>query len=117
MIEDDAIGAFGALAHADRLAAYRLLIRHAPDGLPSGEIAAALSVQPTRMSFHLAALERSGLVSARRTGRQVFYAVDVAAMRALLGFLTDDCCRGHPEICAAVAPLPARRSGRKASRT
>jgi ArsR family transcriptional regulator len=113
MIDEDAIGAFGALAHADRLAAYRLLVRHAPDGLPSGEIAHALDIAPTRMSFHLSTLERAGLVTARRNGRHVFYAVDVAAMRNLIGFLTDDCCGGHPEICAAV---PARHSPGKTAR-
>ncbi len=110
MIEDQAIGAFSALAHSDRLAAYRLLVRMGPDGLPSGEIAETLGIAPTRMSFHLAALERTGLVTARRQGRQVLYAIDVAAMRDLLGFLTEDCCGGHPEICSAVPAPPARRS-------
>ena len=114
MIEDAAIAAFGALAHSDRLAAYRLLVRHAPNGLPSGEIATELDIAPTRMSFHLAALERAGLVTARRIGRQVFYAVDVSAMRDLLGFLTDDCCGGHPEICAAVSNA-TQPTGRKAA--
>jgi ArsR family transcriptional regulator len=28
--------------------------------------------------------------------------VDLEGTRALLGFLVEDCCRGHPEICGTV---------------
>ncbi|WP_198670797.1 helix-turn-helix transcriptional regulator [Oceanicella sp. SM1341] len=108
MINDTAtaVPALAALAHADRLEAWRLLVTAGPDGLPSGEIARRLDIAPTRMSFHLAALERSGLACRRRAGREIRYAADYDAMRALLGFLTRDCCAGHPEICAGIA-LPA----------
>ena len=103
MENSDAVAALGALAHEDRLAAFRLLVRTGPSGLPSGEIAGSLVIPPTRMSFHLTALERAGLLRSRRDGRQVIYSVDVGAMRSLLGFLTEDCCNGHPEICGPVA--------------
>ena len=113
MIEDDAVAALAALAHGDRLKAFRLLVKAGPDGMPSGEVAGlglggvavALAIQPTRMSFHLAALERSGLVSARRVGRKIYYAVRFDDMRRLLAFLTEDCCNGHPEICSGL-PSP-----------
>jgi ArsR family transcriptional regulator len=104
MLNDlQAVPAFVALGHQVRLDAFRLLIRTVPDGLPSGEIAAALSVPPTAMSFHLATLERAGLVVSRRDGRHIRYAVDVARVRDLVTFLTADCCGGHPEICAGLA--------------
>lgn len=99
MFDDTAVSALSALAHADRLAAYRELMGAGPNGMPSGEIAAALSIPPTRMSFHLATLERAGLLRSWRNGRQVRYAVEFAAMRDLLAFLTEDCCGGHPEVC------------------
>ena len=99
MKDHDAIAALGALAHADRLAAFRAVLRAGPEGMPSGEIAKALGIQPTRMSFHLTALERAGVLHATRDGRLVRYAVRMKTMRALLAFLTDDCCGGHPEIC------------------
>ena len=105
MVEDDAVAALAALAHGDRLKAFRLLVKAGPDGMPSGEVAEALAIQPTRMSFHLAALERSGLVSARRVGRKIYYAVRFDDMRRLLAFLTEDCCNGHPEICSGL-PSP-----------
>lgn len=99
MQNDAAIAILGALAQADRLAAFRTILRSGPAGMPSGRIAERLGVQPTRMSFHLTTLERSGLVHSWRDGRQVRYAVRLEKMRALLGFLTEDCCGGHPEIC------------------
>lgn len=95
----DAVRPLGALAHPDRLAAFRLLVSRGPSGEASGRVAAALGVPPTRMSFHLAALERAGLVRAWRAGREVRYAAHYAAMRALLTYLTEECCGGHPEIC------------------
>ncbi|TFF20422.1 transcriptional regulator [Jiella endophytica] len=104
MEDTRAVTALAALAHADRLRAFRLLVTAGPNGLPSGEIAERLSIMPTRMSFHLAGLDRSGLVHSWREGRLVRYAVRFEAMRALLAFLAEDCCDGHPEICGVAAP-------------
>ena len=39
------------------------------------------------------------LVTATREGRFVRYAVRVEGMRRLLAYLTEDCCRGSPELC------------------
>jgi DNA-binding transcriptional ArsR family regulator len=111
--EIDAVARFGALAHPARLKAFRLLIAAGPSGTPSGEIAEALQVPPTAMSFHLAALERSGLVSARRQGRQILYAVQFEEVRKLLSFLTEDCCGGRPELCGAIAAPRKRRREEK----
>lgn len=99
MDEVIAVAALSALAHADRLGAFRMLVRAGPNGLPSGEIADRLSIAPTRMSFHLTALERSGLARSWRDGRRIRYAAHFEAMRGLLAFLAEDCCEGHPEIC------------------
>lgn len=99
MQSENAILALSALAHTDRMAAFRLVMRAGEDGLPSGWIADALKIQPTRMSFHLSTLERSGVLRSHRDGRHILYAVNFKVMRELLGFLTDECCAGHPEIC------------------
>lgn len=100
-----AVSALAALAHDDRLRAFRLLVERGPEGLPSGEIAERLAIAPTRMSFHLATLERAGLLAARRQGRKVVYSAAFGQMRALLTFLTADCCGGHPDICGDLAGL------------
>lgn len=100
MDDKSAVSALSALAHADRLAAFRLLVRAGFEGVPSGAIAEALSIPATRMSFHLATLERAGLLRCWRDGRHVRYAASYDDMRELLAFLTADCCNGNPEICA-----------------
>ena len=105
MNDDSAVEALYALAHADRLAAFRLLVRTGPMGMPSGEIAEALSIPPTRMSFHLSTLERAGLLRSRRDGRRILYAASYNDMRSLLFFLTEDCCSGQPEICGDLSHL------------
>ena len=98
-----AIEALGALAQETRLAAFRLLMREGPNGLPAGEIARRLNIQPPTLSFHLQHLERAGLLTRHRRSRQVVYAVDVEGVRRLLTFLTQDCCQGRPEVCGDIA--------------
>jgi len=118
MRSEHAIAALSALAHADRLAAFRLVLRAGRDGLPSGGIAEALGIQPTRMSFHLSTLERAGVLHSERDGRHIRYAVNFKIMRDLLGFLTDECCAGHPEICAdLMKAAPQARTAKKLEET
>ena len=94
-----AIDGFAALAQETRLAALRLLVEAAPEGLPAGEVGRALGVPHNTRSGHLAQLSRAGLVTARREGRQVIFAADFAGMRGLIAFLVEDCCHGRPEAC------------------
>lgn len=111
MDEPHATRALGALSQPTRLAVFRLLVREGPDGLPAGEVAERLGVQPATLSFHLAQLERAGLLASQRQGRQIRYAADFAAMRSLVGFLLDDCCHGHPEICGDLGTAAGRARG------
>jgi len=71
----EAIEALGALGQESRLRVFRLLVRAGPEGVPAGEIAEQLRVPANRMSSHLAVLSRAGLVSSRKQGRSVIYAV------------------------------------------
>lgn len=98
-----AVEALSALAHASRLAVFRLLVRAGVQGLPAGEIARGIGVLPNTLSTHLAILGHAGLVQSRREGRSVIYCADYDGMRDLLGFLVADCCAGRPEICAPLA--------------
>ncbi len=111
MEDQEAISALGALAQEDRLAAFRLLMKKGPDGLPSGAVAEKLDVQPTRMSFHLTSLERAGLLTTRRDGRHIHYSVDYARMRTLLMFLMEDCCGNDPAVCCFTADDFTRPQG------
>ena len=109
----DALIALAALAQETRLEVFRLLVRAGPAGLSAGAVAERIGVQPATLSFHLRELERAGLLTARRESRQIFYAPDFRGMRGLLAFLTDDCCGGHPEICAVLGAggRPVRGAG------
>ena len=99
----NAVAALSALAHESRLAVFRLLVRAGPQGLPAGEIARAIGALPNTLSTHLAILAQAGLIRPRREGRSILYSADYDGMRALLGFLVEDCCQGRPEICASLA--------------
>jgi ArsR family transcriptional regulator, arsenate/arsenite/antimonite-responsive transcriptional repressor len=95
-----AVGALGALAQESRLKVFRLLVRSGPSGIAAGDIAKKLHVPRNTMSAHLAVLSRARLVSSRKEGRSVIYAVDLDGTRELLSFLLEDCCRGKPQLCA-----------------
>jgi ArsR family transcriptional regulator len=89
-----AVERLASLAQPHRLAAFKLLVEAGPAGLPAGEIGVRLDMPASTLSFHLAHLRRAGLVSQRRDGRSLIYAADFAAMNALVGYLTDNCCGG-----------------------
>ncbi len=94
-----AVIAFGALAQETRLAIYRLLIEAGTAGMSAGAIADALDVAAPTLSFHLAQLRGAGLITQQRASRSLIYAADIDRMNALIGYLTDSCCGGRPEIC------------------
>jgi ArsR family transcriptional regulator len=98
----NAVGALGALAQESRLKVFRMLVRAGRGGLAAGDIARALAVPHNTMSSHLGILSRAKLVTARKEGRSVIYAVDLEGTRELLSFLVEDCCRGEPSVCAPV---------------
>ena len=99
MDESTATRALSALSQATRLQTFRLLVRCGDDGLPAGDIARSLEVPHNTMSSHLSILAGAGLVSSRRAGRSIIYAIDFAGVRALMAFLMEDCCQGRPEVC------------------
>ena len=100
MDNDSAISVLGALAQGTRLDAFRLLVRHEPDGLAAGEVAKALDVPQNTMSAHLGILARAGIVRSERRSRSIIYRADLDGLRALTLFLIKDCCAGSPELCA-----------------
>ncbi len=97
-----AIRALEALGQPTRLAVFRLLLTAGPDGMAAGDVARGLSVRANTLSTHLAILQAAGLVTARRDGRFISYAADMVGLRALMGWLLQDCCGGSPELCAPV---------------
>lgn len=100
------IAQLAALAHPQRLALFRLLMRRYPDRLPAGEIATILALKPSTLSAYLSALLDAGLITQERRGTSLLYAPGMDETQSLIGFLLDDCCRARSE-----PPRPARRPG------
>ena len=116
---------FEALSSEVRLDVFRLLVKHAPDGLVAGDIARLLDLPATNLSFHLKALVQSGLVHGEREGRFLRYRASSPLMLDIIAYLTAQCCSGRPECCRAfreesgvdarfLPPVAAPSSDRKA---
>jgi ArsR family transcriptional regulator, arsenate/arsenite/antimonite-responsive transcriptional repressor len=89
-----AIEALSALAQEHRLALFRLLVQAGERGMAAGAIADALGVPNSSLSFHLAQLNRAGLIRQERQHRSLIYRANYAAMNALVGYLMENCCAG-----------------------
>ena len=107
MDKQTATSVFESLASGVRLDIFRLLVKQGPGGLVAGDIAAALGLPPTNTSFHLKALTHAGLISAEQEGRYQRYRANIALMVDLIGYLTDECCAGHPELCEGLPEIGA----------
>jgi ArsR family transcriptional regulator, arsenate/arsenite/antimonite-responsive transcriptional repressor len=118
------LAALAALSQEHRLAVFRLLVEHAPEGLSAGLIAEHLALAPATLSFHLKELSHAGLIASRQDGRFIWYRADLQAMNGLVGYLTENCC-GASSVCDAAcvpvgaprpiaAPLPTRRKRKSA---
>lgn len=96
---NSALPTLAALAHPTRLEAFRLLVRHEPEGLSTGELVNASGLTQSTFSTHLALLAKAGLVKSRKLGRQQIQRADIDTLRELMLFLAKDCCQGRPELC------------------
>lgn len=100
-----------ALAHEARLKILELLALENGD-VAAGELAVRLHLSPSSLSFHLAALERAGLVRSARHGRHLLYAGRPGSLCELMGFLAETCLGGRGDVrdrlvqCLAAQPAP-----------
>jgi ArsR family transcriptional regulator, arsenate/arsenite/antimonite-responsive transcriptional repressor len=107
MRKPQALAALAALAQENRLDTFRLLVQAGRDGMPAGEVAAALGLPPNTLTFHFDRLREAGLITVRREGRSMIYAAQYEAMNGLLAYLTENCCRGAAGKCADATCSPA----------
>ncbi len=103
-----ALSGLGALAHEARLDLFRRLVQAGPEGIPAGDLARAAGVNFTTASAQLSVLAKAGLIAGRRAGRSIIYTADYGAIRALVAFLMEDCCRGRPEILEPLADIATK---------
>jgi len=113
----DVISGLAALAQENRLDVFRLLVQAGPEGMAAGEIADTLGIAPNTLTFHFDRLRMAGLVSVRREGRSMIYAARYETMNGLLGYLTDNCCRGAPQKCAPTRRCEPAKAKRRKSET
>ena len=99
METSDAVVALSALAQDNRLDVYRLLVQAGPGGMSAGAIATSLRRAPNTLTFHFDRLREAGLVTVRRDGRSMIYSARLDVMSDLVGYLTDQCCGGQPDLC------------------
>lgn len=123
MQKSGAVALLESIASGVRLDIYRLLVRKALEGMVAGEIATALDVPPSNLSFHLKAMTQAGLLTVEQEGRYQRYRANMPLMLDLIGYLTAECCAGNPERCAvprrtakAAAQPRARTAAREKSR-
>ena len=111
MEKAQAVTALAALAQDNRLDVFRLLVQAGPEGLPAGQVALKLGLPPNTLTFHFDRLRMADLVTVRREGRSMIYAARFDTMNAVLAFLTENCCAGVGQGCAAPSckPAPKRR--------
>jgi len=94
MDSPEIVNALSALAQEHRLALFRLLVQAGTEGMAAGSIADALGLPNSSLSFHLAHLNRAGLIEQRRDGRSLIYTANYPAMNELVGYLVENCCGG-----------------------
>ena len=108
-----AIEALGALAQEHRLAVFRQLVQAGDEGMAAGAIAEAIGIPGSSLSFHLTQLRHAGLILQERQHRSLIYRANYAAMNALLGYLTENCCAGS--ACETEAACTPPASDRKSA--
>ena len=99
METESALLALSALSHPTRLATFRLLIRHEPEGLSTGQLVKASGLTQSTFSTHLAVMAKAGLVISEKQGRQQIQRASIDALRDLMLYLARDCCQGRAELC------------------
>jgi DNA-binding transcriptional ArsR family regulator len=81
-----------ALGNPTRLAVYRTLVRAGDAGLPVGRLQEKIGIAASTLSHHLHRLILTGLVSQERQATTLICRANYPAMKALVGFLVNECC-------------------------
>lgn len=95
---------FESLASGLRLDIFCFLVQSGTGGRVAGEIAEALGLPATNLSFHLKAMLGSGLVTVQPEGRYQRYRANVPHMLRVLAFVMENCAHAGAEAGSCVTP-------------
>lgn len=98
MNEMIALPMFAALSQETRLKILRYLVEVGEDGASAGNVGKRVDATSSRASFHLAALERAGVITSERQSRHIIYRAHFKNLGELVSFLLKDCCDNHPDV-------------------
>lgn len=89
---EEAADQLEALGNSTRLQVYRTLVRAGDAGMPVGRLQEKIGIAASTLSHHLKRLVDTGLVTQERQATTLICRAHYPAMRALIGYLADECC-------------------------
>ena len=89
---DDAAARLEALGNPTRLKIYRALVKAGDAGMSVGRLQTKLDVAASTLSHHLKSMLIVGLIHQERQSTTLICRANYDVMRALVGFLVEECC-------------------------
>ncbi|MEX0953867.1 MAG: metalloregulator ArsR/SmtB family transcription factor [Rhizobiaceae bacterium] len=99
-IEEAAQG-FAAIGSEARLQVLRVVVRAGDGGLSVGDIQARTGIPASTLAHHLRFLAAAGMIGQEKTGRTVINRAAYDHLRALAGYILNECCADEASSEAA----------------
>ena len=101
MTKKSMLKAFKGLAQETRLSIFLSLVNAGPEGMPAGQISDQFNLTGPTISFHLKALQQSGLVVSERRRQSIIYRANFDCITDLAEYFIANCCGGRMKTLAA----------------
>ncbi len=80
------------IGNPTRLKIVRMLVRAGDDGLPVGMIQKKLGIPGSTLTHHIAHLKSAGVIHQERHQATLICKMEFDLLRALVDYLTEECC-------------------------
>ncbi len=94
---DSASTGFAAVGSAPRLQVLTLLVRAGLSGMSTSDIQLKTGIPASTLTHHLKHLADGGVIRQVKQGRTMISIANYKQLKALAGFLLDECCADAPE--------------------
>ena len=107
MNESQVIEALSALSNEVRLRILKHLVAAGSGGDSAGAIGEAVAAAPSKVSFHISAMERAKLVTSERVSRHIIYRANFEQLGGVLNYLLSDCCKNDETVmsCCGISKV------------